>query len=37
MGEETERQRPERKLEWVKVAATLADAASRVLDLVLRH
>ncbi len=37
MGDQTGKQKPDRKLEWLKVAAMLADAATRVLDLLLQH
>jgi hypothetical protein len=36
MGDQTGNEKPDRKLEWLKIFAKLADAASRVLEL-LRH
>jgi len=39
MGDQTgaEGRTPDRRMEWAKLAATLADAAARVLDLILRR
>lgn len=39
MGDQTDAERRERdhRMEWAKLAATLADAAARVLDLVFRR
>ena len=39
MGDQTDtgRTAPDRRMEWAKLAATLADTAARVLDLILRR
>lgn len=39
MGDQTdaERKASDRRMEWAKLAATLADTAARVLDLILRR
>lgn len=38
MGGQTDRQEnPDRRLEWAKVAATVADALSRLLEVFLRR
>jgi hypothetical protein len=36
MSKQTRKDQPDRRLEWLKVLATLADAATRILDY-LRH
>jgi hypothetical protein len=39
MGDQTaaKTRQPDRRLEWAKLAATVADAAARVLELILRR